>query len=46
MSALRYSRFSREAAKECSPQPALSLSKGRKPWVDSGGAQAPKGRKK
>jgi hypothetical protein len=26
-------RTSRKAAKECSPQPALSLPKGRKPWV-------------
>jgi hypothetical protein len=26
-------RISREAATEYSPQPALSLSKGRKPWV-------------
>ena len=25
--------LAREAAQECSPQPALSLSKGRKPWV-------------
>jgi hypothetical protein len=26
---------SRKAAKECSPQPALSLPKGRKPWVNA-----------
>src|ERR1019366_1281492 len=36
---------SREAAQECSPQPALSLSKGRKPWVDSGTRASPNGAK-
>ncbi len=37
---------SREAAQECSPRPALSLSKGRKPWVDAASHEAPEGRKK
>jgi iron-sulfur cluster assembly protein len=38
---------SREAAQECSPQPALSLSKGRKPWVIAQDATKPRqGRKK
>jgi tRNA pseudouridine55 synthase len=36
---------SREAAKEYSPQLALSLSKGRKPWVADDTEQAPEGRK-
>ncbi len=34
---------SREAAQECSPQLALSLSKGRKPWVRSGRNISPEG---
>jgi len=34
---------SREAAQECSPQLALSLSKGRKPWVRSGKNISPEG---
>jgi hypothetical protein len=33
-------QFSRSAAKECSPQPALSLSKGRKLWVVRAGKSA------
>jgi threonylcarbamoyladenosine tRNA methylthiotransferase MtaB len=36
---------SREAATECSPQLALSLSKGRKPWEESENTPAPSGRK-
>jgi hypothetical protein len=37
--------FSREAAKECSPQLALSSPKGRKPWVESGKGASPGGAK-
>jgi hypothetical protein len=38
---------SREAAKECSPQLALSLPKGRKPWgLNSKGAKPREGRKR
>jgi hypothetical protein len=36
---------SREAAQECSPQPALSLSKGRNPWAESGTRASPEGAK-
>jgi len=31
----------REAAQECSPQPALSLPKGREPWVSDTACQPP-----
>jgi hypothetical protein len=38
--------FSRKAASERSPQPALSLPKGRKPWVKTWKQEsAPEGRK-
>jgi agmatine deiminase len=38
-------RERRAAAQECSPQLALSLSKGREPWVRAGDDRAPTGRK-
>jgi len=42
---VRHRSLSREAAKDCSPEPALSLPKGRKPWVMVPDDIAPKGRK-